>query len=123
MQDHGGENVVTVSEDVRLDRDEIAGDAFGRKAAVVDRRRHSFNDDTASTIKTGSGHEGVSCELYALFQRGAGGQRIMQFEQQLLVTQGREDVFVAGGLANRLLEERPRILPHVLGGNSAVPSD
>jgi hypothetical protein len=66
MENDRGEDVVTVGEDVRLDRYGIADDAFGWKASVIDGRRNALDDDTATPIDIGLRHEPASCEGRAL---------------------------------------------------------
>lgn len=51
MKDGGGHDVVPVREDISLHDDDISNHAFGGKPAVVDLRRHTLDQDTATTIE------------------------------------------------------------------------
>jgi hypothetical protein len=66
MQDHRGEDVVPVGEDVRFERNDIADHPFGWKTAVVDRRRDALDNDTTTSLDNRFRHELASCELRAL---------------------------------------------------------
>src|SRR2546423_2037388 len=85
MQQNGGEHIVSIGEDVGLDRCNLTCDALRREASVIDDRRNTFNDDAAASVKTGSGHELASCELHASAKRALGGDRIVKFEKALPV--------------------------------------
>jgi len=120
MQQNGGEYVVSVGEDVGLDRCNLTRDALRGEASIVDDRRNTFNDDAAASVKTGSGHELASCELHASAQRALGRDRIVKFEKTLPVAAHREDVLVAGSLALGAFQEWPRIAAEVGGGEGAI---
>jgi hypothetical protein len=64
MVNDGGDQVVTVGEDVRLDLHHVADHPFGGKAPFLYRRRHPFDDDPAATVELH--HDSKSrCESHA----------------------------------------------------------
>ncbi len=98
MQHHRRDHILPVGEDVGLDLDDVADDAFGGKTPGIHSGRDTFNDDATASVKRGFEHELAWCELHASAQRALCGHRIVQLEKKLLVAAEREHVLVSGGL-------------------------
>src|SRR5687768_12538307 len=64
MADDGRDQIVTVGEDIRLSQNGVSDDPFGGKAPLIYCRRHTLDDDSATTVEL---HNAVSrCEVHAL---------------------------------------------------------
>jgi hypothetical protein len=113
MEHDGGDDVVTVRENVGLDHRDVTSDALRGKASIVDGWRNTFNDDASASVESGSGHELASCELHASAQRTLCGDRIVQFQKPLSVAAHRENVLVAGSFALGALQQWTRIAAEV----------
>src|SRR4029078_8276094 len=62
VEQHGGDEVVAVGEDVGFDGDVVVLHALGRKGAAVDARLHSLVDDAGLAVES---HAGRGCQRRA----------------------------------------------------------
>src|SRR5438874_1151877 len=82
----GGDEIVSVGEDVGFNDDAIADDTLRRKEAAVDLRLHSFDDYASTAVEF---HEcGGRCQIWARHSCVAAGQECLARTQRNLRANG-----------------------------------